>query len=322
MRLKLFTLSLIIPLLLPGCVENIISISIHPDGKSYFKFHSRGDSLDIFDNDFTHPTKTLYNRPQRELKEESSNNWFQTTEVFLYDSMHIFQKAGTPSLGYRYENHILVSFFKKEYDFRMVFDGRKVKSEYPNLFFTIMNSQSLDSAGWAPEAFTILMKKGLEDLRVDGIIENDYIYNDRLVNHVKNTFAKLEDEDVMEFIRGNKETMISELLKPFKIDQEFPKILSDAMEPHEEKLKGNLKLFDDRFTVKLLMPGQPLNTNATEIINDTLIWNFGIDSLLDEGYTLQANSIIYNFLPFQKLILTIITLLLFTFLMIRKFFYD
>ena len=322
MRLKLFTLSLIIPLLLPGCVENIISISIHPDGKSYFKFHSRGDSLDIFDNDFTHPIKTLHNRPQRELKEESSNNWFQSTEVFLDDSMHIFQKAGTPSLGYRYENHILVSFFKKEYDFRMVFDGRKVKSEYPNLFFTIMNSQSLDSAGWAPEAFTILMKKGLEDLRVDGIIENDYIYNDRLVNHVKNTFAKLEDEDVMEFIRGNKETMISELLKPFKIDQEFPKILSDAMEPHEEKLKGTLKLFDDRFTVKLLMPGQPLNTNATEIINDTLIWNFGIDSLLDEGYTLQANSIIYNFLPFQKLILTIITLLLFIFLLIRKFFYD
>ena len=319
MRLRLFTLSLV-PLLLPGCVENIISISIHPDGKSYFKFHSRGDSLDIFDNDFTHPTKTLYNRPQRELQEENSNNWFQTTEVFLDDSVHIFQIAGTPSLGYRYENHILVSFFKKEYDFRMVFDGRKVKSEYPNLFFTIMNSQSLDSAGWAPEAFTILMKKGLEDLRVDGIIENDYIYNDRLVNHVKNTFAKLEDEDVMEFIRGNKETMISELLKPFKIDQEFPKILSDAMEPHEENLKGTLKLFDDRFTVKLLMPGQPLNTNATEIINDTLIWNFGIDSLLDEGYTLQANSIIYNFLPFQKLILTIITLLLFIFLLIRTFF--
>ena len=322
MRLKLFTLSLIIPLLLPGCVENIISISIHPDGKSYFKFHSRGDSLDIFDNDFTHPTKTLYNRPQRELKEESLNNWFQTTEVFLDDSMHIFQIAGTPSLGYRYDNHILVSFFKKEYDFRMVFDGRKVKSEYPNLFFTMMNAQSLDSAGWAPEAFTILMKKGLEDLREDGIIENDYIYNERLVNHVKNTFAKLEDEDVMGFIRGNKETMISELLKPFKLDQELPKILSDAMEPHEEDLKGTLKLFDDRFTVKLLMPGQPLNTNATEIINDTLIWNFGIDSLLDEGYTLQANSIIYNFLPFQKLILTIITLLLFMFLLVRTFFYD
>ena len=99
MRLKLFTLSLIVPLLFSGCVENIISIRIHPDGKSYFKFHSRGDSLDIFDNDFTHPIKTLYNRPQRELKEENSNSWFQTTEVFLDDSLHIFQTAGKPSLG-------------------------------------------------------------------------------------------------------------------------------------------------------------------------------------------------------------------------------
>ena len=322
MRLKLFTLSLIVPLVLPGCVENIISISIHPDGKSYFKFHSRGDSLDIFDNDFTHPIKTLYNRPQRELKEENSNNWFQITEVFLDDSVHIFQTAGTPSLGYKYESNVLASFFKKEYDFKMVFDGRKVKSEYPNLFFKIMNSQTPDSAGWAPEAFTTIMKRGLEDLREDAIIENDRLYNDRLVNHIKNTFAKVEDKDVMEFIRGNKETMISELLKPFKLDQKFPKVLSDAMEPHEEKLRGNLKLIDDRFTIKLSMPGQPLNTNATKVVNDTLIWDFGIDSLLGGDYTLQANSIIYNFLPFQKLILTVITLLLFIFLLVRTFFYD
>lgn len=166
------------------------------------------------------------------------------------------------------------------------------------------------------------MKKGLEDLRQDAIIENGRLYNDRLVNHVRNTFAKLEDEDMMEFIRGNKETVISELFKPFKLNQESPKILSDAMEPHEEHLEGTLKLLDDRFTVKLLMPGQPLNTNATEIINDTLIWNFGIDSLLDEDHTLKASSIIYNFLSFQKLILSIITLILFIFLLIRMFFYD
>ena len=298
MRLKLFTLSLIVPLLLSGCVENIISISIHPDRKSYFKFHSRGDSLDIFDNDFTHPIKTLYNRPQRELKEKNSNNWFQTTEVFLDDSVHIFQTADTPSLRYKYESNVQISFFKKEYNFRMVFYGRKVMSEYPNLFFTILNSQSLDSTGWAPEAFITLMKKGLEDLREDAIIENDRLYNDRLVNHIKNTFAKVKDENVMGFIRRNKKTVLSELLKPFKLDHKFPKILSDAMEPHEEKPRETLKLIDDKFTIKLSMPGQPLNTNATEIVNDTIIWDFGIDSLLDGNYTLQANSIIYNFLPF------------------------
>ena len=83
----------------------------------------------------------------------------------------------------------------------------------------MMNAQSLDSAGWAPEAFTTLMKKALEDIREDAIIEDDRLYNIRLVNHIKSTFAKVEDEDVMRFIRGNKETVISELLKLFKIDQ-------------------------------------------------------------------------------------------------------
>jgi hypothetical protein len=44
------------------------------------------------------------------------------------------------------------------------------------------------------------------------------------------------------------------------------------MELHEEKnLIRTLKLIDNRFTIKLSMPGQPLNTNATEIVNDTLI---------------------------------------------------
>ena len=135
----------------------------------------------------------------------------------------------------------------------------------------------------------------MEDLRENAIIEDDCLFNDKMVNHVKNTFAKVEDEDVMEFIRGNKETVILELLKPFKIDQEFPKMLSDAMEPHEEKFKGTLKLFDYRFTIKLLMPGQPLNTNATKTVNDNLIWNFRTDSLLDGDYTLQANSITVSY---------------------------
>ena len=72
------------------------------------------------------------------------------------------------------------------------------------------------------------------------------------------------------------------------------------MEPHEEKLKGTLKLFDDRFTIKLSMPGQPLNSSTTEIVNDTLIWNFRIDSLSGRDNTLQANSILYNFYHFKN----------------------
>ena len=38
-------------------MENIIFIQVYPDGQTYFKFISRGDSTDINDQDFQHPFK-------------------------------------------------------------------------------------------------------------------------------------------------------------------------------------------------------------------------------------------------------------------------
>ena len=38
-----------------SCVENRIYINLHPDKQTYFKFESRGDSTDVFDQDFLHP---------------------------------------------------------------------------------------------------------------------------------------------------------------------------------------------------------------------------------------------------------------------------
>ena len=40
-----------------SCVENIIFIQVYPDGQTYFKFISTGDSTDINDQDFRHPFK-------------------------------------------------------------------------------------------------------------------------------------------------------------------------------------------------------------------------------------------------------------------------
>jgi hypothetical protein len=65
------------------------------------------------------------------------------------------------------------------------------------------------------------------------------------------------------------------------------------------------------------MPGQPFHTNATEINKDTLVWNFGIDSLLKNDYELMARSITYDFEPLQKLILGITIFLLLMFFIIR-----
>ena len=67
----------------------------------------------------------------------------------------------------------------------------------------------------------------------------------------------------------------------------------------------------------MLMPGQPFLTNATGINKDTLVWDFGIDSLLHNDYEIRAKSIVYEFEQLQKLILKITILLLFVFIIMR-----
>ena len=60
--------------------------------------------------------------------------------------------------------------------------------------------------------------------------------------------------------------------------------LTEKMKIHENHLKASLGLKDDSFIIKLLMPGEMLETNAMSINQDTLIWKFGLDSLLNNNY--------------------------------------
>jgi hypothetical protein len=314
-NIRLSILSLLIALISLSCVENVISIRIHPDGQSAFKFYSYGDSLDIFDDDFIHPLTTINQQPRRIL-DNDDGNWEQTTEMVLEDSIYVFRTEDSLSLGYKYWKDISVSFFKTEYDFKLTFSGRMIKTDYPKLYSAI-KSENLDSINWAPEAFIVLMKKGLNDLAQKSISESNIIFNDRLVNHVRNSFQKIDSEEILDRIKNDKTKILSELLQPFKLKKDLPILLSDAMHPHERKLRNTIGLFNDRFTVKMLMPGQPFITNATEINKDTLVWDFGIDSLLHNDYEIKAKSIVYEFERLQKLILGITIFLLFIFIIMR-----
>ena len=82
------------------------------------------------------------------------------------------------------------------------------------------------------------------------------------------------------------------------------------MEKHEKILKASMDLNDDSFLINLLMPGQIISTNATSTNKDTLIWNFGLDSLLSDTYTLRARSIVYAIDRMQKTLISVGILLL------------
>ena len=111
--------------------------------------------------------------------------------------------------------------------------------------------------------------------------------------------------DELKNIQKDRELFLTNLFKPFKIDPDLPRNLAFAMEKHEKILKSTLDLNDDSFEIKVIMPGQPIFTNANKVILDTLIWNFGLDSLLSDSYTLSGRSVIYTTDRYQKTLISI-----------------
>jgi len=161
----------------------------------------------------------------------------------------------------------------------------------------------------------------LDDIYRDSLSQKQNIWNQRLVNHLQNSLAKLTSMDDLKNIQKDRELFLIDLFKPFKIDPGLPSNLASAMEKHENILKSTLDLNDDSFEIKVIMPGQTIFTNANEIIHDTLIWSFGLDSLLSDSYTLSGRSVIYATDRYQKTLISvgILFLILITILIKRRY---
>ena len=86
--------------------------------------------------------------------------------------------------------------------------------------------------------------------------------------------------------------------------------LAKRMKVHEDYLKTSLDLKDDSFILKLLLPGEILSTNSMSIEQDTLVWRFGLDSLLNENYVLSSTSVVYSKKKIQKTSILVVCLLL------------
>jgi len=68
-----------------------------------------------------------------------------------------------------------------------------------------------------------------------------------------------------------------------------------------------------------LMPGEMLSTNALSMNQDTLVWKFGLDSLLNDNYILKASSVKYSMKKIQKTsILIVFFLLIFGIILVNK----
>ena len=297
-----------------SCVENEIFIQILPDGKTYLRITSIGDSTDILDNDFEHPPFNDKNSSYELIKTDSV--WKTISHFVIKDS--IFNFNPKYSLGFDFNFQQKIKSISKINSFKMKFIGRNIQNEYPILYKAIMNNK-LDSLLWLPEALTVIIDKALTDLEKNDIYKEEEINRPRLVNHFKNSFSRVSTFDELKNIQDNRTVFIHNTLRPFKVSQKFSAFLSKKMKVHEDRLKSSLGLKDDNFIIKLLLPGQAISGNAMSMNADTLIWKFGLDSLLSDNYDLHASSVVTSKKKIQKTsVLFVCLLLMFGIILISK----
>jgi len=299
-----------------SCVENIIFIQVYPDGQTYFKFISTGDSTDINDQDFRHPFKDdIFVNSSYNIRKTDSV-WTITTEAIYKDS--VFTYKPKYSLGFNFISSKENTSLSSVYNFNIEFIGRKIKDNYPLLYEALLNNK-LDSLEWLPEALTIIINESLIDLENDITKYNFKTNRARLVNHFKNSFSRIKTFEDLRTIQENRLEYIITTLKPFKIDSQLCIALAEKMKVHEDYLKTSLDLKDDSFILKLLLPGKILSTNSMSMRQDTLVWKFGLDSLLNENYILSSTSVVYSDKKIQKTsILIVCFLLIFGIVLIGK----
>mgnify|MGYP000320635033 FL=1 len=305
MRHHFKILFFLLVLILTSCVENRIFIHLQPNGQTYFMFNSKGDSIDIYNQDFLHPQAlSQWVTSTKVIEIDNEKNWVMSTEGILKDSSILFFKKDKLPLGYSFTRSTNKSWYKTEYEFSLSLGGRKIKNEFPKLYDAIKNEKT-DSLYWLPEALTVLMQKGLNDISSHSLSQKQKVRNQRFVNHLRNSFARVTTMKDLKLIQNNRVAYLTKLLKPFDVEPNFPSELASAMLYHEKILQSTLDLNDDTFILKVIMPGKPIFTNAVEIIADTLIWNFGIDSLLSDSFKLNGKSVIYTTDRFQKTLISI-----------------
>ena len=313
---KLYVFLPLVIFLHTSCVENIIFIQIYPDGQTYFKFISTGDSTDINDQDFRHPfiDDITVNSSSNVTKTDSV--WEITTESIYKDSIFVFKPKN--GLGFNFKRSNENTSISSVYNFNIEFIGRAIKDNYPLLYESLLNNK-LDSLRWLPEALTVIINQALIDIENDTTKHYFKINRPRLVNHFKSSFVRIKTFEDLKSVQENRLEYIKTILKPFKLGNKFCVDLAERMKVHEDHLKSSLALRDDSFILKLLLPGEILSTNSMSIEQDTLVWKFGLDSLLNENYLLSSTSVVYSKKKIQKTsILIVCFLLIFGIVLIGK----
>jgi len=293
-----------------GCVEHFISVHIQPNGSYSIEFISRGDSTDMFDDDFPHPTageKWAQHVWSNRTKDDTT--WIMETRGFI-DSQSPFLSSGggAGALIHPFNVEIKKRWISTLYVAKHTFNGREIYRKYPRLGETLEASANTDSIEWITEALVYIVSSALKDLENKTDVELTPFLIERMTNHVRNYAERVKSKKLVTELGENRNDFLVKLLNPFAdlLVDEFYTELEKAMHPYEEELRITTGLQDDKFHFLLTMPGLITRSNADSLVNDTLKWTFELGDFAGDDYVMEAVSVVYKTKTIQKIAIIVI----------------
>ena len=297
-------------MLMTACVENLIHISVLPDGKYSIKYNSIGDKIDLENKDFVHPKNTelvkwattmtfldekdIFSKDLNWEKETISTE-FINKKMSFSDSQSLIYSIDVDKKGY---------FFWDRYSFKSTVNSLSIDTKYPSIVEYL--DIEADSLSWIVPAKKYIIRKSLKEY--DKQAELNIIFIERVNNQIDSYFSYAKERELIDKFDKNSSIILKDALKPISttLPRNFFQDMEIFVDKYEADFLKNTELMNDYFQFNINLPGIIRSNNAQSNTDGLLVWSFDFDSIAKDQFKMYANSIRINKLRIQLLLVMII----------------
>ena len=301
---------LIVCMLMTACVENLIHISVLPDGKYSIKYNSVGDKIDLENKDFVHPKNselvkwatTMTFLDEKDVISKNLN-WEKETistepinkKMSFTDSQSLIYSIGVDKKGY---------FFWDRYSFKSTVNSLAIDTKYPSIVEYL--DIEADSLSWIVPAKKYIIKKSLKEY--DKQADLNIIFVERVNNQIDSYFSYAEERELTDKFDKNSSIILKDALKPISmtLPRNFFQDMEIFVDKYEADFLKNTELMNDYFQFNINLPGVIRSNNAQSNSDGLLVWSFDFDNIAKDQFKMYANSIRINKLRIQLLLVMVI----------------
>ena len=293
-----------------ACVENLIHISVLPDGKYSIKYNSVGDKIDLENKDFVHPKNselvkwatTMTFLDEKDVISKNLN-WEKETistepinkKMSFTDSQSLIYSIGVDKKGY---------FFWDRYSFKSTVNSLAIDKKYPSIVEYL--DIEADSLSWIVPAKKYIIKKSLKEY--DKQADLNIIFVERVNNQIDSYFSYAEERELTDKFDKNSSIILKDALKPISmtLPRNFFQDMEIFVDKYEADFLKNTELMNDYFQFNINLPGVIRSNNAQSNSDGLLVWSFDFDNIAKDQFKMYANSIRINKLRIQLLLVMVI----------------